>query len=265
MNQIIYAGKHLVTYSVVTHAHSSWELIYYTGGEGVMHFDTHSIPYRAGDLVIIPPMLSHRNESETGFTNIHLNMVEPSLSIREPTRLRDDDNHFLLDACTGAFFQFSSHPGRQSAPLMAYAFLLVTLINDQLSAPVRSPVVEEIENCILRSYPDESFELDSYLQALPFNYDYVRKLFRKETGVTPHRFLSDTRLQAAAEHLSFASSTEEMSVSHIAHLCGFREPLYFSRMFRKKFGLSPTQYQEKLRETLQGVPDGESIKITPDA
>ena len=260
MNQIIYAGKHLVTYSVTRHAHNSWELIYYTGGEGIMHFDTCSLSYRAGDLVVIPPLLFHCNESETGFTNIHFNMLEPSLNLREPVCIHDDDNHFLLDACSGAFFQFSAEPGRQNALLTAYAFLLVTLINDQLAAPVRSPVVAEIENCILRSYPDENFELDSYLHSLPFNYDYVRKLFHKETGSTPHRFLSETRLLAAAEHLGFADA-EETSISNIAHLCGFREPLYFSRMFRKKFGLSPKQYQEKLLRESHQAPDSESIKI----
>lgn len=260
MNQIIYAGKHLVTYSVTAHAHSSWELIYYTSGEGAMYFEDRTIPYQAGDLLIIPPMVVHRNESEAGFTNIHLNLLEPGLNLREPARIRDDDNHFLLDACKGAFFHFSSGPGKQTALLTSYAYLLVALINEQISAPVRYGVVAEIENHIIRSYPDESFELDSYLQSLPFNYDYIRKLFRKETGVTPHRFLSDTRLQAAAEHLSFAEA-DGTSVSHIAHLCGFREPLYFSRMFRKKYGLSPTQYQEKLRENASRLPDSESIKI----
>ena len=260
MNQIIYAGKHLVTYSVTAHAHSSWELIYYTSGEGEMYFADRTLPYQTGDLLIIPPMVVHRNESAAGFTNIHLNMLEPTLNLHEPTRIRDDDNHFILDACKGAFFHFSTEPGRQTALLTSYAYLLVALIDAQLSAPALSPVVEEIKNHIIRSYPDESFELDSYLQSLPFNYDYIRKLFRKETGVTPHRFLSDTRLQAAAKHLG-SSEADGTSISNIAHLCGFREPLYFSRMFRKEFGLSPTQYQEKLRENVSRLPDSESIKI----
>ena len=34
MNEIIYAGKHLITFSVTRHAHSSWEFIYCTSGSG---------------------------------------------------------------------------------------------------------------------------------------------------------------------------------------------------------------------------------------
>jgi AraC-like DNA-binding protein len=177
--------------------------------------------------------------------------------------IRDGENHFLLDAFRGAFFQFGANPGRQTSLLSAYGYLIVNLVNDQLSAPARSPIVEEIENCIIGSYPDENFELDSYLQSLPFNYDYLRKLFQKEVGTTPHRFLSDTRLQAAAERLSF-TDTESVSISEIAHFCGFREPLYFSRMFRKKYGLSPRAYQEALRGESNPSPDeGNRIEIAP--
>ena len=115
----------------------------------------------------------------------------------------------------------------------------------------------------LLSYPDENFELDQYLHTLPFNYDYLRKLFKSEVGVTPHQFLSDTRLQAAAERLSFTEG-RQVNISEIAHLCGFREPLYFSKIFRKKYGMSPSQYQRSQRENTS-VPDGESLKIRTDA
>ena len=109
-------------------------------------------------------------------------------------------------------------------------------------------------------YPDESFELGSYLRTLPFNYDYLRKLFKTETGSTPLRFLIDTRLQAAAERLDAAGEAPQ-SISEIAHLCGFREPLYLSRVFRKKYGLSPQQYQNRPRPRISEAPDSEAVKI----
>ena len=259
VNQIIYAGKHLLTYSVSRHAHSSWELIYCTGGEGRLYFDGGSLPYQTGDLLIVPPLVFHRNEGEQGFTNIHLNLADAPLKLKTPAIIHDDGNHFLLDAMTAAFYHFSSEPGKQTAVLSAYANLLVCLISAGLDAPARSSVVEEIESTIIRSYPDEGFELDEYLRSLPFNYDYLRKLFKSETGETPHRFLSEIRLQAAAERLG-SDSTEDLSISEIAHLCGFHEPLYFSRVFRKKYGLSPSDYQSRAHRK-SPVPDAESIKI----
>ena len=261
MNQIIYAGKHLLTYSVSRHAHSSWEFIYCTSGEGFLVFDTGTIAYRAGDLLVIPPMVSHSNESDTGFTNIHLNLEDAQLSLREPVLIREDGNHFLLDAISAAFYLFSRDPGKQTALLSSYANLLVNLVLTTLDAPRHSPIVEEIESAIIRSYPDENFDLEEYLRSLPFNYDYLRRLFKRESGVTPHQLLSDTRLNAAASQLSSAEGTGP-SISEVAHLCGFREPLYFSRMFKKKFGLSPTGYQDALRRQAGARPDEDSIKIS---
>jgi len=263
MNEIIYAGKHLITFSVSRHAHNSWEFIYCTGGSGRIIFDDNAIVYKAGDVVLIPPLVYHQNESETGFTNIHLNVRDPALNLRRPTMIHDDGNHFILDAFTAAFYYFGSNPGKQTLLLSAYANLIVSLISNCLSMPVRNPIVEEIAKNIILSYPDENFELDQYLRTLPFNYDYLRKLFKSEAGVTPHQFLSDTRLQAAAERLSFTEG-RQVNISEIAHLCGFREPLYFSKIFRKKYGMSPSQYQRSQRENAS-VPDGESLKIRPDA
>ena len=260
MNEIIYAGKHLLTYNVSPHKHRSWEFIYCTSGEGQMVFEDYTMPYQTGDVVIIPPLVSHHNESKQGFTNIHLNMRGASLPIRTPTLIRDDSNHFILDAFTAAFYHFGADPGKQSALLAAYANLIIFQLLANLEAPKRSAVVEEIERTIILNYPDENFELERYLRSLPFNYDYLRKLFKSEVGQTPLRFLNDTRLQAAAERLD-GGLKEQLSISEIAHLCGFHEPLYFSRVFRAKFGLSPQQYQNRPRESEEDAPDRESIKL----
>lgn len=264
MNEIIYAGKHLITFSVSTHAHTNWEFIYCTSGEGQLIYNEGCLPYKEGDLLLIPPMVYHRNESSTGFTNIHFNMANPALHLEMPTVLHDDGNHFLLDAVTAIFYHFSSDPGKQSFLLSAYANLFLALVTAHLHAPVQNPVVEEIAGFIIRNYPDENLELDQYLHSLPFNYDYLRKLFKNEVGVTPHRFLSDTRLQAAAERLC-RSDKNGRNISEICHLCGFREPLYFSKAFRKKYGVSPSRYQEEKRQALNLLRDGESIKLRPDA
>ncbi len=80
MNEIIYAGKHLITFSVSTHAHTNWEFIYCTSGEGQLIYNEKCLPYKEGDLLLIPPMVYHRNESSTGFTNIHFNMANPAIT-----------------------------------------------------------------------------------------------------------------------------------------------------------------------------------------
>lgn len=258
MNEIIYAGKHLLTFSVTRHAHSNWEFIYCTGGEGTLRFDDFELPYQKGDIALIPPLVPHTNDGPDGFTNIHVNMADPTLSLKSPAIVRDDVNGFILNAFTGAFYEYSTAPGQKTPLLSVYGDLIVLQLAAHLSAPKLSGVVREIVSGITNNYPDCNFELDVYLRSLPFNYEYLRKLFKKEVGVTPHQFLSDMRLRTAAESLS--SDNNAGSVSEIAHMCGFREPLYFSRVFKNKYGVSPSAYQ--LHHAGSEKPaDSESMKI----
>ena len=90
MNQIIYVGKHLLTFSVSRHEHDSWELIYCTGGTGTLVFDDRELSYEKDDIIVIPPNTPHINDSAEGFTNYHINMLEPTLSTRSPMLLHAD-------------------------------------------------------------------------------------------------------------------------------------------------------------------------------
>ena len=260
LNDIIYAGRHSITLDVSRHFHNTWELVYCTGGNGTFLFDDLALPYVLGDVVVIPPMVPHTNRSDEGFTNIHLNLSDAVLAFSQPMLVRDDSNGFILDAFNAAYFHYQK---REEEPLLlsAYGSLIaahiLTLARQKRSY---SKIITEIESTIIRNYADYNFELDSYLRALPFSYDYLRKLFKKELGITPHQYLADLRLHSAADLLY--SGEANYSVSEIALLCGFREPLYFSRMFKKKYGVSPSYYVPERRQALSESPtDSDSTKI----
>lgn len=244
LNQIIYVGKHLLTYSVTRHTHSGWEFIYCTGGTGALAFEDRVLTYSSGDIAVIPPGIPHRNESVEGFTNIHINMDDPTLSIKQPCILRDDKRRSILAAFESVFYHFSLSPGQQTPLLIAYGNLIAAYLSAYQETPGYSEVVSLIESNILQNYPDCNYELDTYLRSFPFSYDYLRKLFKKEVGVTPHQYLVDKRLQTAAESLC-SPFADGSNVSEVARMCGFREPLYFSRIFKSKYGVSPTKYQKQ--------------------
>jgi len=79
---------------------------------------------------------------------------------------------------------------------------------------------------------------------MPFHYDYLRKLFKKEVGVSPLEYLTELRMKSA-ETLLTAMWTNEYSITEIAQMCGFADSLYFSRVFKKHFGCAPSNYAQK--------------------
>ena len=72
-----------------------------------------------------------------------------------------------------------------------------------------------------------------------FNASYINRVFKKHTGTTLHEYILSMRISAAAEKLR----SESTAVSEIAKLTGFSGAVHFTKAFRKRMGMSPTEYR----------------------
>lgn len=242
MNAITFAGRHLRTYSVQTHSHEEWELIYCTSGRGQVEFENATImAYQVGEVVAIPPNVRHSNHSIEGFTNIHLIVENATFPYKNAVKVSDDADSHILSFFSEAHFYFNSDIGKKEMILSALGELIVSYIILFQSQTAYSEPVELIRNDILKNYSDSAYHLDDYLRTLPFNYDYLRKLFKKEMGLTPHAYLTSMRMKKA-EMLLKAMRANEYSIAEVADMCGFDEPLYFSRVFKKHFSCPPSAF-----------------------
>ena len=88
-----------------------------------------------------------------------------------------------------------------------------------------------------RAYP-RRITMAALAAELGCSEGHLHRQFRRVTGKTPMEYLTDLRLSAAADLLSHST----LSVKQAARLCGFTDPLYFSRVCRKRMGKSPTQW-----------------------
>ena len=73
------------------------------------------------------------------------------------------------------------------------------------------------------------------------NADYFRKLFSASVGMSPTRYLNSMRIDYA-KRLLHLRSRSHLTVQEIAWMSGFRDHLYFSRVFRKSTGMSPKEW-----------------------
>ncbi len=69
-----------------------------------------------------------------------------------------------------------------------------------------------------------------------------RELFRAALGTSPVEYVTSLRITRACELLS----TTDLSVTEIAHECGFEDEPYFCRVFNKKIGCSPLTYRKSV-------------------
>ncbi len=251
MNTILFIGEHSRTYDVQWHAHDQWELVYCTGGSGTFRFESGtSIEYKARDVVAIPPYERHANLSAEGFTNMHIRLEDPSFPYRSAFRVEDDAQGHLKSAFDEVKHYLLSDIRKRELILAALGeliagYMIVFRSNNEFSKPV-----EQIRSVIMTNYAHCDFALDDAIRELPFHYDYLRKLFKKEMGITPLEYMTSLRMKKA-EIMLTTMWGGDYSISEIAELCGYDDALYFSRVFKKCFGCAPSVFaknRDKERE-----------------
>lgn len=70
---------------------------------------------------------------------------------------------------------------------------------------------------------------------------YLSSLFRKEVHMTITDYITKTRLEKAAELLNGST----LSIQEIAFVCGFGDPSYFTRKFKRFYKITPSQFSER--------------------
>ncbi|WP_163580543.1 response regulator [Gracilibacillus saliphilus] len=98
--------------------------------------------------------------------------------------------------------------------------------------------VERAKKFIHENY-HKSFSLEDVSKYTDLSTNYLSNLFHEETGETFSDYLTEIRIQKAKELLQ----QNEATLKEISFLVGYRDPNYFSRVFKKNVGRSPKQYQ----------------------
>lgn len=78
---------------------------------------------------------------------------------------------------------------------------------------------------------------------------YFKRLFKQKYGVSPHAYVTNRRLERAAELLQ----TGCYRVGDVGHLCGYPDEYYFQKVFKRRFGVPPGRFirQEKLQHEIK--------------
>ncbi|GGB46664.1 AraC family transcriptional regulator [Roseibium aquae] len=87
--------------------------------------------------------------------------------------------------------------------------------------------------------------LEDALSAVPYNRDYFRRAFRDRMGMTPQKYLELKRMEYAVHRLGLGQTVKETAAE-----LGYRDPYFFSRMFKHYIGASPSSY--RLKRTARG-------------
>lgn len=107
-----------------------------------------------------------------------------------------------------------------------------------------SSKISEVENHILEHYMDQNLSADYLSELYGITPNYLRRVFKKENGMSISDYINEVRLQNVLEQLR----TTNESIKHIADSCGFLSANHFYTYFKKKTGMTPNQYRTQFSE-----------------
>ncbi|MDR6100166.1 AraC-like DNA-binding protein [Agrobacterium larrymoorei] len=154
----------------------------------------------------------------------------------------------LLICYAGYMLQQPHQTDGQADMMVRHFYQLLPVLIAELAAGVarggRPDRLSAIKQSVGAHLSDSGFSLADVAHSERISARAVQKLFHRE-GTTFSRYLLERRLEAARQALLLRGPGE--AIMQIAFDCGFDDPAYFSRAFRKRYGVRPTDMRRSAR------------------
>jgi len=112
-------------------------------------------------------------------------------------------------------------------------------------------MIDKARDLLLESYADSELSLDAVCAKLNVSPAYFSTSFKKETGKGFVGYLTDLRMEKALELLA----TTDFKTYQVAEKIGYIDPNYFSYVFKKQFGVTPSKYKTDRMRTDESPKD----------
>lgn len=223
-----------------------FKMYYVYSGTGFLHTLGKVQPCCEGDIFFTFPGIPFEIESKENFTYLYISFLGArSNQIMEKTGI--SKNNFYFSGCSeaAAFWEYGIHVNEQLTDIISESILLYTFtligtktLHEEQAADKRSDAFLCIKKYIDENLTDCRLSLKTISDAVSYNPHYISSVFKKEMSMGFTEYLNTVRIQYACTLMEQGLT----SVSDIASLSGYKDPFYFSKVFKQKTGLSPRQY-----------------------
>ncbi len=242
------------------HTHKELEFIIVDEGFLNITYAGRAYTINKGTIFMIAPNLTHALDeslSQTKYRILHINLANTMFSLNHPLSDYYDgilynraflanpiSDPFLIDKIN-TLYHHIQHPSMEYATLRGFTYLfeliscLYTTHHIILTENKRTKAWTKMESAIL--YIEYHLQDDITLEEISYfaNYspNHFSKLFKSYTGYTFNPYVLHMRLEKS-KHLLLGKH----NVSDVAQMIGFNSPAYYTKQFKKKYGMTPKEF-----------------------
>ena len=266
---LMYAHVHLDPREQIgMHEQPTWELTYIVSGQGTRFIGDSSESFLPGEIVLVVPKMKHHwlfdldktdefGKIENYTVVFHSDMLEqlsqifPELS-ELSTRLDEIRQAGSLKLLSGTAMKISDiliHMEQESeAEQLASLLRMLVIISEsqdsqivgRFIAPNRAEDrIREVEVFVRCNYKRD-ISIDQIASHLGMNRTSFCAFFKKHKNKTFITYLNEFRMDIAC----YLLQNQELSISDVCYQSGYNDIPYFTRLFRKMYGVSPSQWRQ---------------------
>lgn len=228
-----------------------FQLNYITEGSGIYEDLNGKYMVKPGTILITRPGMWHRYRpnQNTGWTENYIGfdgaiargiLLNPLFFDNKPVSNVGEREEFV-DTYQKIFdFVIQEKPGYQQVAAGMIMKLLGYMVSTKKQGAFSGKRIEKIiqEVCFyIRENIEKDIDFKSIAENHNLGYSYFRKMFKKYTGVPPVKYHLDLKIIRAKDILL----SSDKIIKEISYELGFQSVYYFSRAFKNKIGVSPTE------------------------
>ncbi len=227
--------------------HPIYVLHIVTCGTAVLQIDSREYSLKRGDIFFAFPAYPYYLFPSKDFEYIYISFMGSGVASVltkckvSPSAPYYNDYGFLCDMFENAIRRITLQNANiltESVLYYALSFLFGSNENDETeSKRFLGGVFETIVDYVDHHYRENDLSLGRLANVFSYSEKYLSSLFKKHIQMGFINYLNNLRIQYANELIEKG----EMTIGEIAQSCGYRDYSYFSRVFKKSTGKTPTE------------------------
>lgn len=227
------------------HRHSFYSMVWFTEGSGFNVIDFEEFEIKPSRIFTVSPKQVHNwsySMDSRGYFIVFAEHLAKELNIafRSPfLDIRHSDKDFIEEIVRRLVADCQSSEDTFERNKSAISYLYSLLTEPQLLL-ASNAIVNDFKRLISETY-ETNLSIEQYATKLGVSTSALNQICQEATGLTPKQLQLDMKVTEARRLLLYS----DLNTSEIAFKLGFDDTSYFSRLFKKKTGLSPTAFKEK--------------------
>lgn len=219
-------------------------------GSGIVQIDNRTFKLSLHDALVIPPKTNalfqiESNASKQPLLLGSIKKSEPDITAYNVSLIPAQNTDLIRRIFYLALdIQDITDPFYDSVNTAIDQLMFTALIATDMKTYTMNPQVYMVITDINEHFTDVTYTVKDAIERTGYSTNHFRKLFREEVGMTPTDFITRRRMDRATD--LFHQFKDRIPIKEIAWQCGYQDPYYFSRQFKKNFNMSPQQYVEQL-------------------